>query len=821
MIEGGEKENGMESSSQDSSEYSVKQEVYLPGLLREEEEESEEDIIEKEREKTMQIETQKKEENKKKEDNINIVGESQQLDQFPEKRKEQLKMERTTTTAATTATISKASSKSKKLNKSLSEYNFFSQVSRENIEFPCQRKLNEFCNFLINRVLLVSVCDGSVDKVLMKSKNSLQDCWPTTTAANENNENNKGEDTGKGEQEIVDNKKDISHAMDFLDAVAALSVCSSLSVDSTRAKIENIAPYNIVYSNVVEMLQNAHCDYQNVLDGKLVPQDKEICLSLMDSISENTRMTRTKILNQLSNRVLRTLVYGTNEDCEKLSDELKTNKEKYLNSCITQCPMDMESQQQGKTAKVEAETETETGKCPIDHKTLLAQGYSEEEIRTQMTAMMSSTSNNNHNPTTTTTSTTGITGVSSGSTSDTDASSSSTGNSQMSHFNLTPNPGESMYYDTLVAHTKSGMEARAPGLSGSYANAYQRLLTLIVQEIGTRSGPVNDDFYESFVSWESGLRKNITEPFWNPLPTELTGVWFLEEDYNMYKDGRIISSSSSSLEGETTISSGVGPRTRKQVANRLPTKEEILNKDAKAEDGQSLSLYAGVPVVFRKDGSMQVDPEIGLGGTWRLEPGPTHLDTIFFSIIPAGRPSSVLQYTGYIDRGQRIECRFSKRPIRMMGRVNYLVRGEVKNIARFSMRKDYLSRAFYPTQGSVSTDASSLASGDWFGKKGGGLEQEAEQNKEEKGEETEEEKVYQDDEGHDDGSNSSENRKKNHNVSSSNNNPVVSAVSLYSLDTLLSVKRISMNLNKEINKQMESFFGILDERIEAIAIGKR
>merc|ERR1712227_652205 len=156
----------------------------------------------------------------------------------------------------------------------------------------------------------------------------------------------------------------------------------------------------------------------------------------------------------------------------------------------------------------------------------------------------------------------------------------------------------------------------------------------------------------------------------------------------MYKDGRRRSSRK-----------GAGPRTRKQVANRLPTKEELLSEGT-AEDGHSLSLYEGVPVVFRKDGSMQVDPEIGLGGTWRLEPGPTHLDTIFFSIIPAGRPSSVLQYQGYIDRGQRIECRFSKRPIRMMGRVNYLVRGEVKNLARFCMRKDYLSRAFYPTQSS-------------------------------------------------------------------------------------------------------------------------
>merc|ERR1712146_511614 len=182
------------------------------------------------------------------------------------------------------------------------------------------------------------------------------------------------------------------HAMDFLDAVAALSVCSILSADETRNKIQDKYPYNVVYTQVVDMLQNANCEYQNIMDGKLIPKDKEICLSLMDSISENTRMTRTKILNQLSNRVLRTLVYGTNEDCQRLSDELKENKENYLNASISQCPI--ESQNNADETSIEEKIPVEGGgdhepegkadKCPVDHKALLAQGISEEEIRAML-----------------------------------------------------------------------------------------------------------------------------------------------------------------------------------------------------------------------------------------------------------------------------------------------------------------------------------------------------------------------------------------------------------------------------------------------------
>lgn len=40
-------------------------------------------------------------------------------------------------------------------------------------------------------------------------------------------------------------------------------------------------------------------------------------------------------------------------------------------------------------------------------------------------------------------------------------------------------------------------------------------------------------------------------------------------------------------------------------------------------------------VAFRKDGTVQVPTEKGLGLQWRVEPGPTHLDTIYFEMIPS------------------------------------------------------------------------------------------------------------------------------------------------------------------------------------------
>lgn len=54
-------------------------------------------------------------------------------------------------------------------------------------------------------------------------------------------------------------------------------------------------------------------------------------------------------------------------------------------------------------------------------------------------------------------------------------------------------------------------------------------------------------------------------------------------------------------------------------------------------DGLEVEDYGlhDLVVAFRKDGRVQVPAEAGLGLQWRVEPGPTHLDTVYFEMIPS------------------------------------------------------------------------------------------------------------------------------------------------------------------------------------------
>lgn len=47
---------------------------------------------------------------------------------------------------------------------------------------------------------------------------------------------------------------------------------------------------------------------------------------------------------------------------------------------------------------------------------------------------------------------------------------------------------------------------------------------------------------------------------------------------------------------------------------------------------------------------------------------------------------TTLSYTGYVDRGARIEARFSKRFVKMTGRMTSVVRGKERPSTRFAMR---------------------------------------------------------------------------------------------------------------------------------------
>ena len=73
------------------------------------------------------------------------------------------------------------------------------------------------------------------------------------------------------------------------------------------------------------------------------------------------------------------------------------------------------------------------------------------------------------------------------------------------------------------------------------------------------------------------------------------------------------------------------------------------------------------------------------GVSWSFKPGPAHLDTCEFTVESSSKPGLLLRYVGFIDRGQRIESRFSRLPIRMTGRVLSVLRGQPQGSSRFVM----------------------------------------------------------------------------------------------------------------------------------------
>ncbi|KAL7463845.1 hypothetical protein ACHAXS_004195 [Conticribra weissflogii] len=115
-----------------------------------------------------------------------------------------------------------------------------------------------------------------------------------------------------------------------------------------------------------------------------------------------------------------------------------------------------------------------------------------------------------------------------------------------------------------------------------------------------------------FAKWESAVRKNRE----NPYPDDLVGTWNVED-----------------IVGGTVIGT--------------------------------------TQVTFKPQGEVVVMPPMQ-GLRWRLDPGPTHLDTCTFQVL--SDDGAILQYKGFVDRGSRLEARVSKRSVTMRGGVSFLMR---------------------------------------------------------------------------------------------------------------------------------------------------
>ena len=182
-----------------------------------------------------------------------------------------------------------------------------------------------------------------------------------------------------------------------------------------------------------------------------------------------------------------------------------------------------------------------------------------------------------------------------------------------------------------------------------YYNAFQRVVSLCLDEIALRGSqaPQNTQVLQDFVAWEASLRTNLTEAVWEQNPTDLAGVWELID-----------------VAGQGSL-------------------EPMMKLDSMSTFG----MRKGVLVNFQGSGALDLDVDTAEGQRWRVKPGPAHLDTCEFTIVSKSE-DLVLTYTGYLDRGQRIESRFSKMPIRMTGRVNSMRLGESSIAAgRFIMVK--------------------------------------------------------------------------------------------------------------------------------------
>lgn len=187
-------------------------------------------------------------------------------------------------------------------------------------------------------------------------------------------------------------------------------------------------------------------------------------------------------------------------------------------------------------------------------------------------------------------------------------------------------------------------------LPTSYANSYERLVAGAV-ELG--SGYIKPSIATGSIDGNVGLVTSMPKP---RTPQEELGrfaVW--ESNFRQ----SAASSSSSSTSPQSPLSQySLNPV---DLVGTWDVRDEIIGE-----------IIGRSNVVLLENGKVQVAPPLE-GLRWRLDPGPTHLDTCTFQVLST-LDGTILQYRGFIDRGARLEARFSKRPIQILGSVMFQMR---------------------------------------------------------------------------------------------------------------------------------------------------
>jgi hypothetical protein len=210
---------------------------------------------------------------------------------------------------------------------------------------------------------------------------------------------------------------------------------------------------------------------------------------------------------------------------------------------------------------------------------------------------------------------------------------------------------------------------------------------------------------------ERDIRLNMTGALWDAFPLDLVGSWQLVET-----DSASLLVNPNDLAEFNYGAGGGNRRARRPPASPAALPLAQLNAALAQASGTASSptarrsrAAADAAVTLLAGGRVSLGARDCVGLGWRLDPGPTHLDTCCITVaaprgalggsavrdfLGGGSSSSssssgsgssgsssgssssstvgkeILTFMGYVDRGQRIEARFSKRPIRMSGLVS-------------------------------------------------------------------------------------------------------------------------------------------------------
>lgn len=131
------------------------------------------------------------------------------------------------------------------------------------------------------------------------------------------------------------------------------------------------------------------------------------------------------------------------------------------------------------------------------------------------------------------------------------------------------------------------------------------------------------------------------------------------------------------------LTSTAPPRSAREELGRFAKWETAVRKNREnpypedlvgtwnVQDVVGTQTVGTTEVSFRPRGELAVRPPMQ-GLRWRLDPGPTHLDTCTFQVL--SEDGAILQYRGFVDRGSRLEARLSGRSVSMRGGVSFLMR---------------------------------------------------------------------------------------------------------------------------------------------------